>query len=323
MWLLVLPNQVLVMVKINVTRGRDTASVCRYVLQAEKILPPGEKPDISELIVGNMTGASVTELAAEFRLSQRRRPNINVNVAHYSVSFPPGEDVDPQTMKKLAWRLICGMGHSPATQFFAVKHFDEKAKNDVSHFHIVASVIGLDGTVCKSSWDRLQAKKVERDVEQFFRLSEHPIQKKMRRALTTGEYRRRQRSKESTTKERLWEIIDRAAIDQPNYAEFFTRLHENGVTLKIKQDDKTREILGVSYGFEGMAYSGYRLGSQYTYQGIQKHLGVRMVVDSLVKEEEIKLDGVGQVELINSFVPVSIDDLVVQQKVKKVADMER
>jgi hypothetical protein len=181
----------------------------------------------------------------------------------------------------------------------------------------------LDGTVCKSSWDRLQAKKVERDVEQFFRLSEHPIQKKMRRALTTGEYRRRQRSKESTTKERLWEIIDRAAIDQPNYAEFFTRLHENGVTLKIKQDDKTREILGVSYGFEGMAYSGYRLGSQYTYQGIQKHLGVRMVVDSLVKEEEIKLDGVGQVELINSFVPVSIDDLVVQQKVKKVADMER
>jgi hypothetical protein len=81
--------------------------------------------------------------------------------------------------------------------------------------------------------------------------------------------------------------------------------------------------LGVSYGFEGMAYSGYQLGSQYTYQGIQKHLGVRMVVDSLVKEEEIKLDGVGQVELINSFVPVSIDDSVVQQKIKKMADMER
>jgi hypothetical protein len=48
-----------------------------------------------------------------------------------------------------------------------------------------------------------------------------------------------------------------------------------------------------------------------------------MVVDSLLKEEAIVLDGVGQVELINSFVSVAIDEPVVQQKVKKVADMER
>jgi hypothetical protein len=310
------------MVIINVTRGRDTYDTCRYVLQQFKINPEKDAAT-SDLIVGNMTGSTARELAAEFGISQNKRPRINVNIARYSVSFPPGEDVNYETMKKLSWRLICKMGHSPATQFFAVKHFDEKAKNNVSHFHIVASVVGLDGTVCKSSWNRLQARKVERELEKEFQLTERPTQKNLRRALTTGEYRQRQRLKRKVSKERLWEIIDRAAIDQPNYAEFFTRLHENGVTLKIKQDDKTREILGVSYGFEGMAYSGYRLGSQYTYQGIQKHLGVRMVVDSLVKEEEIKLDGVGQVELINSFVPVSIDDSVVQQKIKKMADMER
>jgi hypothetical protein len=296
------------MVVISVNRGKSTYDACRYVLQQFKINPE-KNAATSDLIVGNMRGSTARDLAAEFRISQNKKPRINVNIARYSVSFPPGEDVDYATMKKLAWRLICKMGHSPATQFFAVKHFDEKAKNNVSHFHIVCPPMGLDGTVCKSSWNRLQARTVARELEKEFQLTECSTENKLRRALTTGEYRQRQRSKESTTKERLWEIIDRAAIDHPNYAQFSTRLHENGVTLKVKRDGKTREILGVSYGFEGLAFSGYRLGSQYTYQGIQKHLGVRMVFEPA--------------ESINPFVPVAIDEPVVQPKVKKVADMER
>ena len=288
------------MVLINVTHGRDTYDTCRYVLRQCKI-DPKKDAVTPDLIMGNMIGVTAGELAAEFKISQSKKPRINVNIARYSVSFPPGEEVDSKTMKRMAWQLICKMGHAPCTQFFAVKHVDEQAKNNVSHFHIVASVVALDGSICKSGWNRLQARRVERELEREFHLIECPTEKPLRRALTTGEYRQRQRLKQPTTKERLWEIIDRAAIDHPNYAEFFRRLHENGVSLKLKQDDKTREILGVSYGFEGMAYGGHRLGSQYTYQGIQEHLGVRMIIDFN------ELDGAGEVE----------------PKVKKVADMER
>jgi Relaxase/Mobilisation nuclease domain len=294
-------------VKINVTRGRSAYGVCRYVLQEDKILVGNNKTP-ADVICGNMVGTTAAELSMEFKISQRKKPRIKVNAVHYSVSFPPGEDVNLAEMELMSRHLLREMGHSPTTQFLAVKHYDKVAKIGVAHFHIVASPIGLDGTVRKSSWDRLQAKKVERYLEKEFHLSEHPPQHNLRRHLTTGEYRKREKLRVPARKERLWEIIDQAAIGSPNYAEFFTRLHENGVTLKVKQDEKNREILGVSYGFEGLAFSGYRLGSQYTYQGIQKYLGVKMAVDFLETE-------------VSVIQP--IDEPVAKLKAKKMVDMER
>jgi hypothetical protein len=269
------------MVVIKVVRGRETLNVCRYVLQPSKIDPNGiTSPE--DLIVGNMASNNMIDLSHEFAISQCQKPRVKVNIVHYSVSFPPGEDIDLKVMKKLSWSLLCKMGHSPATQFFAVKHFDEIDKNNVAHFHIVASAIGLDGRVCKSSWDRLKVRKAEREIEIEFKLTQPPnIEKNLQRPLTIGESRQRKRLGKKTAKEELREILDVAAIDQPAFSEFVLRLEVEGVEVRLKSDEK-EGLIGISYGFEGMAYGGYHLGKRYTLQGLEKDLGVQPAVDAQV-----------------------------------------
>jgi hypothetical protein len=264
-------------VRIKASRGRDALGLCRYVLQPEKIFAADgtEQMSAAGLVLGNMVGKTPEYLAKEFWISQCLRPGIKVNVAHYSISFPPGENLDDESVDRLSKFMLEKMGHSIATQFFAVRHFDRQEEKGVAHFHVVASAIGLDGHVCKSSWNWTKAKKVEREVEIEFGLSEHPIQASPR-YITTGEYRQRVRLGQPTTKEKLWVLIDEAASGSPNFQEFRERLVIAGVELRIRGDEDAGEISGLSYGLDGMGYSGSQLGKRYSLRGVQEELGVKI-----------------------------------------------
>jgi multidrug efflux pump subunit AcrB len=262
------------MVRIKVTRGRESLNLCRYVLQPEKVFrSDDDRGSSGNPILGNMVGKTPEYLAQEFWISQSLKPRVNVNIVNYSVSFPPGEDVDDSTVDRMSRSMLKRMGHSAATQFFAVRHFDQQRKNNVSHFHVVASSIGLDGQVCRSSWERTRLKKVSQELEVEFSLSQHPVVSSPRN-LTTGEFRQRARTKQKTTKEKLWEAIDREVEDRPTLEELGQRLLKNGIELKVKIDEATREAIGVSYGMEGKAFAGYRLGQRYTLRGLIEELGV-------------------------------------------------
>jgi hypothetical protein len=260
------------MVKINISRGRETINVCSYVMRTDKIFKKGEAEKVEDKIFGNMLGNSPGVLTQEFVLSQSLKPRVKVNCVHYSVSFPAGEDIEDERIYQMSWHLLQKMGHSPATQFFAVRHHDRP----LAHFHLVASVVGLDGQVCKSSWDRLKVKKVEREIETEFALSEHPIDKSPR-YLSHAEHRLKMITGKRPVKERLWEILDAAAVDRPTFPEFVHRLEAEGVEVRLKRDVNDAPI-GISYGFEGMAYGGYHLGRRYTLPGLEKDLGVQPVV---------------------------------------------
>jgi hypothetical protein len=265
------------MVKVNISRGREPINVCSYVMRNDKIFKRGEAERVEDKIHGNMLGTSPGTLTQEFMLSQSLKPRVKVNCVHYSVSFPLGEDIEDEKIYQMSWHLLQKMGHSPATQFFAVRHHDRP----LAHFHLVASVVGLDGHVCKSSWDRLKIKKVEREIESQFALSEHPIDESPR-YLSHGEHRLKMITGKKPVKEKLWEILDAAASDRPTFPEFVLRLEAEGVEVRFKSDEKAAHI-GISYGFEGMAYGGYHLGKRYTLHGLEKYLGVQpAVVDAPV-----------------------------------------
>ncbi len=56
------------------------------------------------------------------------------------------------------------------------------------------------------------------------------------------------------------------------------RLNDQGIRVGVKRT-RTGKIQGISYEMDGVALRGSRLGSSYTWNGIQNHLGVTVEVN--------------------------------------------
>ena len=166
---------------VNITKGSDPYGLCRYLLGKEL---GGKKPN-SHYLGGNMSGQDATELAEEFRFSHDLNRRVEKNMIHYSVSLPPGERVDNETMVKISEDLLFLMGHCDAssyerlvkdkkrpedvyrdeealTQFFIVQHLDRIEDTDCQHWHVAASRVRLDGTLTRDSFERYRVREAER-----------------------------------------------------------------------------------------------------------------------------------------------------------------
>jgi hypothetical protein len=88
--------------------------------------------------------------------------------------------------------------------------------------------------------------------------------------LTTGEYRQKKRTLKKLPKERLWEAIDQATENSPTMPEFISRLKDQGIDAQVKYT-RGGEAKGISYKVDKIAFSGTKLGSAYTFPGLQKH----------------------------------------------------
>ncbi|MEP0908446.1 hypothetical protein NC969_23265 [Leptolyngbya subtilissima ST-M1] len=51
-----------------------------------------------------------------------------------------------------------------------------------------------------------------------------------------------------------------------------TRLKAENISVQLHT--RKEQIDGISYGLEGVAFSGYKLGAAYSFNGLQRHLSV-------------------------------------------------
>ena len=75
-------------------------------------------------------------------------------------------------------------------------------------------------------------------------------------------------------KEQLKALIRAAAKDHPTMSEFVRRLEAKGVQVRANIA-RTGHVSGISYRLDRVAVKGSGLGRAYSFEGLQKELGVR------------------------------------------------
>ena len=252
---------------INVAKGSDPYKLTRYLLREDK-----QKDDQPPDVDTNMFGETPEELAEEFRFSHTLNPRVKQTMAHYSVSLPPNEQVDNKTRMAISQRILEETGHIKC-QYLSIEHHDQSHKHNVQHWHIAASYVNLDGQHIEDDFIRVKLRGIERNLERKFGLQPTQVrEEKERKKLTTGEYRLKARTGQDLPKEKLWSAIDQAASDQPSMSLLVARLRSQDISVRLRQQNGNTN--GISYELDGIAFPGYKLGKAYSFNGLQKHLGV-------------------------------------------------
>ena len=255
--------------RINVTKGSDSKGLCAYVLD-----PAKQKAGEKTVVATNMAGDDSDTLAREFEqiVDRPRRWAVKQTMAHYSVSLPPGERLERSDIGRVSKALLHQMGHQHCP-YLVVQHHDQEDKNDVHHWHVVTSTLTHDGQWVDDGFSHWRLQKVARELEAQFSLMPCPPQPAAEQQnLTTGEHRRKERTGEVLPKEKLWSAINTATDDRPTLPLLVTRLKAQGIDVHLWRKGETYS--GISFGLEGAAFAGKRLGPAYSFGGLQRHKGV-------------------------------------------------
>ena len=142
--------------KAKITRGSGFGGLCRYVGRTEA------QP---ERVGGNIDGATPAEWTAELSATRQVR-DVRRPVWHCSLTLPAGEHLTAEKWERVAWDFMEQMGF--ATQpWVAVRH----SNTDHEHIHIVASRIGLDGSLWAGKYDVHKAIQATQRLEQAHNLT--------------------------------------------------------------------------------------------------------------------------------------------------------
>jgi hypothetical protein len=253
---------------INYSKGSDPYGLVKYVLSPAK----QESEQASPILATNMVGLNAEELAEEFRFAHDYNPRVRKTMTHYSVSLLPGEDKNREEIAAISKAVLAKTGHQDC-QYLVVEHHDRKDHHQVQHWHIVTSSVDMNGKWVDDAFIKLRLQHIERELTETFDLQPKPERvKRDRLNLTTGEYRLKERTGKELTKEKLWRSLQQHTADQPSMLMLVTRLKAENISVQLHA--RKEQIDGISYGMEGIAFPGYKLGAAYSFKGLQRHLGV-------------------------------------------------
>ena len=254
-------------------KGRSFRGVLNYLEQSES----------AEIIAGNMSGRNAIELSKEFRLSRQLNPEVERAVYHASLSLAPGEHLDNDTWNEITSKYLEGMGFD-SNQYVVYRH----SNTDHDHVHIVASRIRLDNSkVVHDGWDYVRSENLIRELEKEYGLQPAPPSyEKKESKLSAGQFKRMEREQaeyevgkrnsppERPVKEQLQETIDKAIKSSNSMPELIKNLLAENVSVRC-EFTRTGKPKGISYGMNGITFSGTKLGKGYTFPGLQKHSSIK------------------------------------------------
>lgn len=274
-------------------KNESFRSTLKYVLEKEK----------AKLLDSNMGGKTPTQLAKEFGAARRLRPNLKrvcghivLSIPHRDGNNPKGEyhehltddqyiDIAQRWLKEMKF-LGDGLHNS---QYAIARHQD----TDHEHIHIIASRIRMDGTVVSDSWDYRRSEVVVRQLEKEFGLEPTPCSnervaykvKEKGIETTVSDSRaptQRQTHHESgkpTVKQRLADIIDKVSQDKPTMTQLIGRLQRQGVKVHPTFSTKGLFREAIAFELDGVKVAGNKLGSAYSFPGLQRKRGVSYECD--------------------------------------------
>ena len=238
---------------------------------------------------GNTIGEDARELASEFQDVAALGDRTQKPVYHVSLALPPPEWLWDEQWRSISQRYLEKMGFSNH-QYLVVRHAD----TEHDHIHIIANRVGFDGKCVSDRWDYRRTQQILWELEGEYHLSSHDRHRE-RRSATTGQIRRiRQEQLEyesgkrltppiPTVRSQLQRFIDNSTCDRPTLSVLFERLQHQQVLMrprfsveieKLKEPGSDPTLLGVSFEYRGVHFSGSQLGRAYSLPGLQKYRGV-------------------------------------------------
>jgi len=255
---------------IKIVKGSNAHGLCSYLLDSAKV------SSANPIIATNMAWSNPEGLAREFNwvTSCPRHRQVKHTMAHLAVSLSPGEQVDSTQIADISLKILDSMGYGKCP-FFVTQHHDKESANGVQHWHIATTTIDVEGGWVKDSFSKLKLQNLARQLEHDMALTPLSVAPpRQRQNLTTGEYRRKERTGEILPKETLWDEIDRATNDNPTLSMLVTRLKASGIEVHLRQASSSGEdpiFTGISYSVDGHSFAGRRLGPAYSLKGLQMH----------------------------------------------------
>ena len=247
----------------NITKGNGFYGCVAYVL--------GKKD--AQLINTNMAGSTPVQLAWEFSSFANFNERVLKPVLHLSFSPAPGDrTLDEWELCQIAQNLLDGLKLSN-NQFILVQHNDAEYDGEPRpHAHMVINRVSYDGKCNDDYLDYYRTEKILRQIEQQYDLIIQPSSWSVERKkpypkqiqLETGG---------SNTIQQLQRAIETAAADKPAMLVFVARLLKDGIKADVKYT-RTGKVKGISYGIGEEHFAGNDLGKVFTFNGLQKHLGV-------------------------------------------------
>jgi len=164
--------------------GTGVRGAINYLLRAGKPEREGE----ARIIGGNMAGRAPRELATEFGLFRRLRPQLSRAVFHASLSSAPTDrPLSDAEWTSVGERFLRELGFDD-TPFLVVKH--DKASHSHEHVHLLTVRVSSKGKTISDSGDYRRAENILRRIERDYRLcpvassrAQTPEQPQQRRAI--------------------------------------------------------------------------------------------------------------------------------------------
>lgn len=243
--------------KAKINRGGGFRGIAKYAL--------GDGKD-AEFVAGNVTGTTPRALSSEFAVSRQLRPDVTRPVWHTSLALPAGERLADDQWRAIIDDYMDGMGFDRDNhQFFAVRHQDTTH----DHVHVIASRIGLDGSVWHGRWEARKAIDLTQVLEERHGLTRTPgYRQKDEKSLTRGEIEMAVRTEQAPPKKVLQELIKTAAQGNPTVVQFAEKLVMSGVEVRANIAS-TGTLSGFSFGLAGYAFKGSQLGKKFSWKALK------------------------------------------------------
>ncbi len=260
----------------KIKRGKGFRGAVSYAINRE----PGDEP--GQIIGGNMSSKTVKKLSSEFGASRKLRPDIEKPVWHNALRLPEGEKVTPAKLVEIADDYMQRMGFTDLHQRLYVLHDDP----DGQHVHIVASRVGLDGSIYLGRNENLESTRHIQALEKSHNLeiTKGPTLKDCK-VVMPGKKRETQRETEwglangkRPDRLELQDLIDDALQTPCTAPEFAERLALAGVIV-LPNIAPTGTMNGFSFKLSESILkplAGSKIGDDYKWSKLQER-GVEYV----------------------------------------------
>lgn len=215
-----------------------------------------------------MYGQGSRELTAEFMTVRDLNPGIKHPVLHASLSLLPGESLTDEQFQEACETWMEKMGFDlTKNQYLIVRHQDTEHE----HAHIAINRIDMvSGKVVVDSFERYRSQEIVRHLEQTYGLE--PV------ATSWQTFKNKDSELEpnqaGTSRQKLAQSIEQAAVGSPTMPEFFGRLAEHQLRAEVgfTRNGKPKGITYLTK--DGEKIAGNALGKAYSFPGLQKYLKV-------------------------------------------------
>lgn len=234
---------------------------------------------LAEVLDHSFVEVSEKMILKEIAIVKVLRPNLQKFFYHTSINFPPAENLSNEVMKQIAHDYLEQNGFTQH-QFILFRHYDA----DHPHLHILVNRIGYDGKVLSDSNDFARSEKVLRELEQKYNLTNVISSRQAsERAITKDEMEMMKRTNLPSHKMALQVIIKNilSTNSKLTCSEFIQALQNKGVNVLFNQAS-TGYVSGISYGYDGLAFTGSKLGNDFKWTTIKNTINYEQERDSQI-----------------------------------------